>query len=230
MFKLLSLNIGGLGDKHGSWDARRAAIAAAVRAADPDLVALQAAVIGKGHDQAEELAGDLGLAVHYEGAHEDAAEGTLMGVAFLSRAPLVARRFDLSKRAQTEDPFRRAVLIADVPGVGAVVNAHFSWVEAQALDNLDETLAAVPPGPALLIGDLNQTPGGAFAAEFARCGWTDLWAARRGGEDGFTFERGNLWGRIDHAWARGLSDRARDVTVVEGDFSDHLGLLVTLDS
>jgi endonuclease/exonuclease/phosphatase family metal-dependent hydrolase len=118
-------------------------------------------------------------------------------------------------------------------------NAHFSWVEEQAADNVAEALAflsTVTDGPALLVGDFNQTPDAPVLKPLVEAGWVDAWAQLCPGEAGHTFESNNPTIRIDYAWANPalapalesieIVGRAQDASGYR--VSDHHGLLVKL--
>ncbi len=232
--RALSLNLGGDGDKHGAWPARVAGAAETIRAFAADLVLLQAAVT------ADDGSGPLtalrealpGHPYHAFAAAQRMADGWF-GSAVLSRRPLDAiRTIPLTCRGGEDDNARVVLHVTLRHHAQAlhVLNAHFSWVAGQAADNLAETLrhATGIDGDLLLVGDLNQTPDSDFADAFCAAGWTDAWAALNAG-DGFTFETGDLWGRIDQLWWRGdLAGKVASIEVIGADhpvaMSDHLAL------
>lgn len=237
--RVLSLNLGGDGDKYGAWDARVARTAEAIRADDADIVMLQAA-IAFDNDTGPLPALLAALPEYTYQAFTPAkryGEGWL-GSAVLSRRPLTVSRTLPLTCIGGEDDNNRVLLHVAVDFDGRTLNlidAHFSWVGEQAAANLSETLryASGIAGEMLLVGDLNQTPDSDFARAFAAAGWTDGWMARRGQDDGFTFETGKLWGRIDHLWLRGdLVDALAEIDVVpaapDQALSDHLALRFTL--
>lgn len=236
--RVLTLNLGGDGDKHGTWPNRVANAAALIRSDGADIVLLQAAVE---KDAGNGPLSTLGAALpDHEYRAFTVAQRTAdgwFGSAVLSRLPLVSVRTIPLSCMGGEDDNARVLLHVEVNLAGQplhLLDGHFSWVAAQAAANLDETLAyaATMEGDMLLAGDLNQTPDSEFARAFAAAGWTDGWAAKRGGEDGFTFETGKLWGRIDQLWLRGsLADALIDIDVATapaGALSDHLALRFTL--
>lgn len=242
---VLSLNLNYYGDRHGPWCERRSLVAAAIREARPDVVALQAVARdpaeADGLDQAAQLARCVaGYEVVYRAAavHPDGREE---GLAFLSRYPLAGLRVHaLSRRDDGEDPFRRALLhgLFAAPGRPLhVVNAHFSWVESQARDNVSETLdyLGAIAGPAALVGDFNQSPTSEALARLRDAGLVDAWAALRPDAPGHTFYAdGSLSKRIDYQLVdRRLAPQLRRAGLVldepgERRASDHAGLLVTL--
>ncbi|MBZ5710679.1 endonuclease/exonuclease/phosphatase family protein [Nannocystis pusilla] len=246
MTRVLSLNLNFYGERHGPWCERRALVAAAIREARPDLVALQAVARAPDRDDGLDQAAQLGRCVPgYEVVYRAAAvhaDGREEGLAFLSRYPLLDLRVHaLSRRDDGEDTSRRALLhglFAAPGGPLHLVDAHFSWVEAQARDNVSEALAylAAVEGPAALVGDFNQTPTSEALARLRDAGLVDAWAALRPEAPGYTFyEDGALRRRIDYQLLdRRLAPQLRRADLVldgpgERRASDHAGLLVTID-
>jgi endonuclease/exonuclease/phosphatase family metal-dependent hydrolase len=243
MMKVMTLNINYYHDKHGSWEARKELICAAIRAADPDVIALQAVrrdqTVSQGEDQATQLARLLPVyqravfqpAVTYE---DGAAEGS----AFLSRLEIL----ELSVIPGLEDTNQRIVLNAliDRPsGPLRLFNAHFSWVYEQGQRNIRETLPYLNSfsESAMLVGDFNIAPDNDLLKRFHEEGWVDVWAELRPEEQGYTFvENKRLANRIDYAWLkRELLRSVQDIAIVADNQdekgrrpSDHVGLLVTL--
>lgn len=237
--RVLTLNLGGDGDKHGTWPDRAAKVVELVRADRTDIVLLQAAVErDAGDGPLSILAAELpGHAFHAFAAAQRTGSGWV-GSAVLSKLPLAGVRSVPLSRIGGEDDNARVLLHVQVDVSGRplnLLNAHFSWVAAQAATNLQEALcyAGTIEGDVLVAGDLNQTPDSDFARTFGAAGWTDGWAAKRGDENGFTFETGALWGRIDQLWLRGdLAASLVDIEVVNaatGALSDHLALRFGLD-
>ncbi|MDC0715654.1 endonuclease/exonuclease/phosphatase family protein [Nannocystis bainbridge] len=244
MTQILSLNLGGYGEQHDPWRARRPLVAAVLAEQQPDLVALQAVArdpaIARGCDQATQLAHDVG---GYEVVYRPATRGPggrESGLALLSRvSPLAVHVHPLSRRGD-DDPFDRVLLHGVFPGPRAplhVVCAHLSWIEAQAGDNVGELLVylAAVPGPRLLLGDFNQTPTSDALARLRGAGLVDAWAALRPCDPGHTFfEAGAPTRRIDYLLLdRRLGPRACEVSLVldrpgERRASDHAGLLARL--
>ncbi|PCC67147.1 Metal-dependent hydrolase, endonuclease/exonuclease/phosphatase family [Nannocystis exedens] len=244
MTRILSFNLGGYGDAHGPWSARRPLVAAMLADQRPDLVALQAVArdpaIEAGDDQATQLARDVGgYVVAYRPAARD-ADGREQGLAFLSKVPALTVRVRPLSRRGDDDPFDRVLLhgqFAWPRGPLHVVCAHLSWIEDQARDNVDELLAylAALAGPKLVVGDFNQTPTSDALARLLDAGLVDAWAALRPDAAGHTFyERGALRKRIDYVLLdRGLASRLCDVSRVldgpgERRASDHAGVLARL--
>lgn len=238
MFRAFTLNLSYLGARHGPWPARRALVVEALRALQPDVVALQAVWrTVAGDSQADEIAREVpGFeSVAFEPVMEE-AQGA-KGLAVLAREPFVhleARR--LGSRAGTEDPDRRLVLRARIPRL-SLHNVHFSWVREQAAENVREALPLLNPRePALVLGDFNFTPDDPLHERFREAGWIDAWQALRPHDPGYTFESDAPTMRIDYVYASPpLADRLRAIDLVGGDrgqpprLSDHLGLVVDLN-
>lgn len=249
MLRVMTLNLNYYVDQHGAWDDRRTAIVDAVRKADPDILALQAVrrepELYGGQDQAIQLSHALGGYPHVAFQPAEASpQEVQMGNAILARIPIgKVEQLKLSLRDDSEDRTRRVLQSACFERPGGsfyVFNAHFSWVEQQLEDNVNETLPFIraAPDPALLIGDMNSPAspgaagqGGLYLLEEA--GWIDAWAQLRPDEPGYTFEAGNPSIRIDYAWANPkAAPLLRRIEIVgEGgpDLSDHLGLVVELE-
>ena len=232
--KLLTLNINFYGDKHGAWPERKDLIVEAIRNADPDVIALQAVGAFDGSNQADEIEGSLsGYSTHFEPIGDD------QGMAVISRLPILATETtELSRRSGHDDSFDRIVLRALIEssfGPVNLFNAHVSWVDHQALENIGEVMSFVDcfSGPKLIAGDFNQTPDKPAIKKLAGGGWTDTFAAAYPGENGFTFEADGPEMRIDYIWAnRPISQNLTGVQIVgnasgHARMSNHLGLTAT---
>ena len=106
----------------------------------------------------------------------------------------------------------------------AVVTTHLDLEPSARLDSARRVRSALPTGPVVLTGDVNEEPGGpAWAALGA--GLTD---ARHG--LGPTFPASAPERRLDGVWVSpGLAVVRAEVVVAAGVASDHLPLLVELD-
>ena len=246
MLRIMSLNVNYYVDRHGPWSARRELIAETIRSTRPDIIALQAVRKDPGHyrgvDQATQLANLVPdyKYVQFEPATRTSGGGA-EGSAVLSHLPFAANdTLPLSLVPNLDDKNRRLIIRAQFDLrflTFNLFNAHFSWVEEQAESNVKEALPFIdsPENPSLLVGDLNQPPDSPAMQRFAAEGWTDVWAALCPGQDGYTFETGNLTKRIDYAWANlACKPRLEAIDIVGPgpsgpDISDHLGLLITLD-
>ncbi len=249
MINVLTMNLNSYNDRFGPWTIRMGMVREMVQNVCPDILAFQAVARMPnkyaGKDQAEQLAE---LFPNYPYAHYqpamELAGGLVEGVAIISRfQPQDVQYRELSLIPDTEDNNKRALLHArfDLPqGYLHLFDAHFSWVDEQAEKNVQEALQFVKqfPGPALLVGDLNQPPDSVALESFRDAGWTDAWAELNPSEDGFTFFEGTgLVKRIDYAWVNSdLLDRLRSIRVIssvitglDGRASDHDALLVSFD-
>ncbi len=248
MLKIMSLNISYYGTRHGPWAIRRELIREAIQSAQPHIVALQAVRKDpnedRGVDQATQLA-NLMPEYRYVAFQPAAAipNGGAEGSAIISRVRFAETSYlPLRQIPNLDDKNFRVVQMTRFDFRSAMFhlfNAHFSWVDEQAIANVKQTFPYINSfrGPALLVGDLNQPPESPALERLAHSDWTDAWAMLCPDEDGFTFETGNLTKRIDYAWANfDLKPDLREIQVVANnrdssgaDVSDHLGLLITLD-
>lgn len=250
MFRVMTLNLNYDGARHGPWPERRALVLAEIRRWQPDLVAFQAVWQPSADDnQAEQLARELPGYVHvwFEPVMPQ-ANAAAKGMAFLGRVPFERRGTRaLTHRGGTDDADRRVLLRAHCAahatpvslGVDGIdfYNAHFSWVDAQARDNIHDALPFLneTQAPALLLGDFNQTPDKPLHAALREAGWVDAWSWLRGSEAGYTYESDRPQTRIDFVYANArLSGRLAEIHLVGEPgaepprLSDHLGLVVTL--
>ena len=166
--------------------------------------------------------------------------GAAKGMAFVGRVPFERRGTrPLTHRSGTDDPDRRTVLRVHCAASGGMecYNAHFSWVEEQARDNIREALPFLNDAraPALLLGDFNQPPERELHTRLREAGWVDAWSWLRGAEAGYTYEANRPRSRIDFAYANArLAGRLAEIHVIGEAYrdpprlSDHLGLVVTL--
>jgi endonuclease/exonuclease/phosphatase family metal-dependent hydrolase len=243
MLSIMTLNVNFYNEKHGPWETRRQLIKEAVIEARPDIIALQAVMKDpdreNGVDQASQLASEMPefQQVHYQPAVKH-ANGIEEGSAILSKYyfdEVSCRSFSSKKGA--EDPARRIILHAryNFPlGPFHLFNAHFSWVEEQARQNLEETLAYMErySGRRVLVGDMNNPPETDVIKNLAESGWHDAWAVN-GSDNGYTFEADAPSKRIDYIWLQDdLVKTIGSTRIVkpagEAQFSDHLGLLTEL--
>jgi len=178
--RVLTFNIhGGLGTD-GAFDYER--LAAVIRAAEPDLVALQEVDQGTarsaGADQPALLAGLTGLHVAYGKAMD--YDGGLYGEAILSRAPLSAERIHALPQWAPHEP--RCLLATRVTPAGwprplAFLNTHLEHQDAPLRLAQAEAVAGIEAAePAILCGDFNATPESEPMRAVLR-GWTDATAA-----------------------------------------------------
>ncbi len=244
--RVMTLNINGYGVKHGPWRLRRELIARAVETARPDVVAFQAVKLEPALEEADQasqiarMVPECGFAVLEPAAVGPA--GAAEGQAFLSRRPpeeTASLRLSVVRgdEDRTSRLVFRGLFLAGAERV-SVFNAHFSWIDRQNERNIREAVAFLGAfrGPALLAGDFNAPPGSKGLAALASAGWTDLWAALKPRDPGFTFEADRPDRRIDYVWASPeLKAAARSIDVVSAPansegarLSDHLGLVAEI--
>lgn len=170
------------------------AVAAVIRAVDPDVVALQEAPrLLRWRHHCGLLARRSGL------EHVGGGAGT-GGTAMLVHprvTVLEAYARELSRRSGLH---RRGTVLARlrVGGVEVVVGSmHLGLDQDQRLDHVGELLAQAPPGSRLVLaGDLNEAPGGPAWRALADGGLRDAWeCGSRGG--GPTFSARRPRSRID---------------------------------
>jgi endonuclease/exonuclease/phosphatase family metal-dependent hydrolase len=248
MFKVMTLNLNYYADKHGAWDQRMLAIRDALLEAEPDVVAFQAVKrdpkVRLGVDQAMQLGGMLlGTEQVLFQPAQIFADGSEHGSAVLSRTPITESvGIPLSLRDGLDDTNERMMIYAcvDLPG-GAIdlIDAHFSWNDEQAMDNVSEALRVLDKieGAGLLLGDFNQTPDKPSMQRLRDAGWIDVWAALKPDQDGCTFESNHPSIRIDYIWiTETLRSALRSVEIIapyradpQARFGDHVGLMATFD-
>jgi endonuclease/exonuclease/phosphatase family metal-dependent hydrolase len=246
MLRVLTLNINYYVEKHGPWSVRKNLIRTALQSSEADIIALQAVAkdpgVEEGLDQATQLSR---LLPEYRHVFFQAAathpDGREEGSAILSRLPFAAcEALKLTRRPNLDDQTERALLHArfDLPaGPLHLFNAHFSWIEEQTSDNLDQAIPYMRAfeGMGLLVGDLNTPSTSRLLERFRQAGWTDAWAELHPHEEGLTFESNQPSIRIDYAWLNAsLKPYLQSIEIVktgreaEGErLSDHLGLLAS---
>lgn len=248
MLRIISLNLNYYGDKHGSWNQRKKLIIDVLRKNAPDIVAFQAvaaqADLYGGLDQALQIANALdGFAAHYFQPAQTQAVGQVQGNAVISRLPIVEESHrELTLKEGLDDDSRRIVqrvVFNYQTRTLALYNAHFSWVEEQAMLNAREAVQFTKEGgdPAsLLAGDLNTPPGGKPLNLLAASGYTDAWQALYSDQPGYTFESDIPSSRIDYFWASPtlVHDIKRmELLAAPPDagvrLSDHLGIMLDLE-
>ncbi len=246
MFRIMTMNINGYGNRYGLWEIRREIIRQAVQDFRPDVIALQAVRrepgLEQGRDQAAQMAYILPQ-FHHVFFQEAAAapDGSADGLAVLSLFPIQEKDcLQLSLQPGLEDKNQRVLTRTrlDLPdGPLELFNAHFSWVAEQAGQNARETMSYLSrfQGPRLLVGDLNQPPDGEVSAQFIQAGWTDAWKSANPEKKGFTFiENDKFVKRIDYAWlSPELSGRLESIRLIANNAtmddkrgSDHAALLI----
>lgn len=246
MFKVMTFNANYFNEKHGSWKKRKEVIAQLICEKMPDVVALQAVAhhLEKfdGVDQASQIAQLAGYRhCHFVVAEE--ADGIRKGQAFISRyQPKALQIKRLSMGPEPEDPFRRLILMNEyqtTSGILRIFNVHFSWVDAQAKDNVMEVAEFLKSfkGMGLLVGDLNMPPHSALLRTLRTEGWEDIWTVLDKGEPGYTFESHAPSMRIDYVLTNpALKEYVHRIEVLQKtsdhgftQLSDHLAVMAMVD-
>jgi endonuclease/exonuclease/phosphatase family metal-dependent hydrolase len=222
-----------------------AKIAAGIRAAAPDVAALQEVDVHWSarsgfEDQAARLAEATGLQVRFAPIYElpgaSGAPVRMFGVAILSRHPILEFRNHIIPRLSTQstatEPEPLPGFLEAVIGIGAtrvhVFNTHLDYRAdprvrvLQAAAMLERMTAA--RGPTLFAGDLNAAPDAAELAPLFRR-LTDVWTPAAG--PGFTYPADAPVRRIDYLL---VSPELRPVSVraVASPASDHLAVVADL--
>ncbi|MFB3907545.1 MAG: endonuclease/exonuclease/phosphatase family protein [Candidatus Eisenbacteria bacterium] len=242
----MTLNINHHGAKYGAWSVRRELIRRAIEQVEADVVALQAVQknpAGDTPDQATQLATLLpGIAQAVFEPAMRLPNGVLQGSGFLSKLPAtLAQKIELTLQPGLDDVQRRVLLhaVVDLPtGPLHVWNAHFSWVPAQANDNVQEALAALAgvPERTIFAGDMNGQPNSEPMRRMADAGWVDAWKRLRPDDPGYTFETDEPSARLDYLWVSpDLVPSLRKIDLVQtaqdesgNALSDHLGVVLQL--
>lgn len=132
------------------------AVAAVIRACEPDVVCLQEAPrFLRWRSKRAALAREAGLVV--------ATADRVGGLAILSAIRVNVRERRLVRLSKAPKLHQRALVLADIEVGGAhwrVGSIHFSLDPAERLRHLEEIFAALPAdgAPVVLAGDVNETP------------------------------------------------------------------------
>jgi endonuclease/exonuclease/phosphatase family metal-dependent hydrolase len=223
-----------------------AATAAAIRAASPDVVALQEvdvhwAARSAFADQATELGQRLGMQARFAHIYSigdpDGAPPREFGVALLSRYPITAFRNDTLTRLSTQDttpvPTRMPGLLdatVDVHGIAVrVFDTHLDYRRDPAVRRaqVGEMLARIDSdtGPTLVFGDMNATPAAPELAPL-RARLHDAWDSSNG--PGFTYPAEAPTERIDYVFVS-RDFRVLRATVPVTRASDHRPVVVDME-
>ena len=215
------------------------AVAAVIRAAAPDIVALQEVDVRWSErsdfaDQAAELAAALGMDVRFGPIYELPPDRRF-GLAILSRTPIVEFTNHVIPRLSTQtdavEPvplpgFLEAVTVIDGVRVH-VFNTHLDYrADPRVRQQQVGAMLALLPGtePAVLMGDLNAPPAAPeLQPLFARL--RDAWSADDG--RGRTYPAHEPGKRIDYILLTGHF-RAVDVRVPDVRASDHRPVIADL--
>ena len=208
--RVLTWNLWGRG---GPWEARLDAIAATLRAAQPDVLALQEVWEEGDRNQAAILAS--GLEFHHVFQGRPTAGGVSVGNAILSRWPIVhSEHYMLPAPPGLEE--LRTVVRAHVDGPRGALDVyctHLNWKFDQS-DVRQEQVRAVAHfvaaagdhgAPPIVAGDFNAVPDadeirmltGRTAVPVAGLAFHDAWEASGGDGPGHTWLNANPWARQD---------------------------------
>jgi endonuclease/exonuclease/phosphatase family metal-dependent hydrolase len=226
------------------WDTRLPLLADGLVAAGADVIGVQEVCAEPGgRDALEELiaalaARGVGGLAHTRTTTHRAWDTYDEGLAILSRHPIATVHIEpLPAGAIPRKVIAARVLAADGLRVFAVThldhqNAATRAEQAAAVaDVLDELAAGTPT---VLVGDLNEGPGGGVGAALTGAGLADAWMNLHPGDGGFTFPAHAPDIRIDYVWTRGDAVHParidRILTMPAGAIfaSDHVGLSATL--
>lgn len=237
--RVMSYNI-----QYGGGDIERTA--AAIRASDPDLVALQEVDVHWGArsafvDQASVLAERLGMQVRFAPIYRLPGADTSsppreFGVALLSKYPITGFANHMltrhSTQAETEPPAPAPGLLdatVDVRGTPVrVLNTHLDYRQDPAVrqQQVHEVVAAIgsSPAPTLMFGDFNAAPT-APELQPLLTRLRDSWPASSG--SGWTYPAVQPTERIDYVLTspQFQVERAR---VADTQASDHRPVVVDL--
>ncbi len=218
--RVVTLNIWNVS---GDWGARRHAIVAVLREAEPDIVCLQEVVANDRGNQADWLAAELGGGMQWAfgGSPLEIARGRF-GNAILSRWPIDATATADLPYEPDELEVQRVVVHARTGGID-VFATHLAWqlhdaalrerevqaVTAFVAEHADPT---APSGP-VLAGDFNAEPDstairylcGLATLDGASTYFQDAWRLAGDGGPGLTWSRRN-----DHAAEDNEPDRRLD--------------------
>jgi endonuclease/exonuclease/phosphatase family metal-dependent hydrolase len=219
------------------WDARLPVLADGLAATGADVFGLQEVCAEPGgRDALEELLAALAargvdVAVPVRTTTHLAWDTYQEGLAIVSRHPVA----EVAIAALPAGALPRKVLAAriDAPGGPVVVaTTHLDHQSGEVRAAQAAAAAAVAGGlageaPQILVGDLNEAPGGGVDDALAGAGLADVWATLRPDDAGATFPSSAPEVRIDYVWTAGLQARAI-APILDARASDHLGLSATL--
>jgi len=201
------------------WQFQLEEMARAIEESGADIVALQEVdacrLTSYGVDDALWLGRRLGMEAIYQPTVEH-----LTGIALLSRFPVRQTEGKLltSRLEQT------AIVRAQVEVGDDVLAAYGIWLGLEPEERvvqLSEALDFIGPGPAVLGGDFNSTPGSPIYRQLIDAGFTDGAAAFDASP---TSPSETPRERIDYVWIRGL--RPVDAKVLDSTASDHRMVVV----
>lgn len=206
-------------------------IAAVINEIQPDVVALQEvddeAERSGNVDQAYRLGQLTGMAASFRRAVV-LADGGLYGLAILSRYPILSsEKVELTSTGEQ----RVAVLWELSLPDGTLLhvgNTHLGLDAGERATQAAELVElAAGASNALILGDLNEGPGGSVHDTLEGAGFRDAWL-EAGQGDGFTFPASGPESRIDYAFVGADWGQVRAAEVAAKSASDHAALWIDL--
>jgi endonuclease/exonuclease/phosphatase family metal-dependent hydrolase len=201
------------------WEARLPVAVETLRAADPDVIALQEVWHDGETSSAHHIADALGHEVTFAGTLE-MADGLRFGNAIVSRWPITSEEVRPLPAVDKPDE-ARIVLRADIAGPRGplqVYSTHLSWrmdhshVRQAQIRAIGELIADSRPrsSPPIVCGDFNAEPQSAEVQmltgqrELATDGVVlmDVWQAIHPTEPGFTWDNANPYAASQLEWNR----------------------------
>lgn len=215
------------------------AIAAVIQNEKPDIVGLQ---------EVDELTNRSGkvrqtttlaklTGMHGEFGASFAFDGGQYGLAVLSKTPLTNLRvFRLDNHTKRENGYEpRIAFAADTTAKGrsfSFVTVHASLHEEERPHNASMLHAtACTGGPAIIVGDMNETPGEAIGKELLGAGYVDAHAQKTSNPfEGLTAPAMFPTRRIDFVYKHSSFGKTKFSWVPSTTASDHRPVMVTFDT
>ena len=205
--------------RFGNWEERLPLVIDELRAADPDVVALQEVWHDGGTSSAHRIAEALGHEATFGGTIE-LADGVRFGNAVVSRWPISSQEvLRLPDGGKADE--HRLVVRADIDGPRGplqVYATHLNWrmdhsdVRQAQVRALAELIARSRPRtyPPVVCGDFNAEPGsvevqmltGQREVPVDDVLLVDVWRATHPTEDGFTWSNDNPYAASQLEWNR----------------------------
>ena len=203
-----------------------ARIAAVIRDAKPDLVALQEmdqkCRRSGNRDEPAELAKLTGLTAIFGKAMD--YDGGAYGQAILSRHPITSQQVHpLPGNAEPRIAFEATVTIDGKPLRFITVHLGLTGGERLAQTQALVKLTAAATPPAILCGDFNDSPGSPPLAALA-----PDWTAVPKKDPPFTYPAHKPNEEIDHVFTKGIAPKEPLVVLPEALASDHRPLLAVI--
>ena len=225
LWRIVTLNIW---NRQGPWPERLPLIIEGLRALDADAISLQEVLALAGATQAHEIAGALGMNVHYAPAW-DIGGGLTFGNAILSPHPLTDTRcLPLPTPSGVETRSAAFARIECAHGPMPFFATHLTYqqhlghvrcTQVRALADHVAQLAPIDGPPPVLAGDFNADPDsdemrflrGLTALGGESVYFADAWLATGCEGPGYTYDRRNPYAnrsrepsrRIDYVYVRG---------------------------